>query len=891
MGVVYRAHDTRLDRPVALKVLPPEVVANAERKRRFIQEAKTASSLNHPNIITVYDIDHADGVDFIAMEYVAGKALEQIISRSGLPVSDCLRYGIQVADALARAHAAGIVHRDLKPANVMVTSAGHVKVLDFGLAKLSKAAEPGSDETVTAALTEEGTIVGTVDYMSPEQAAGRPVDARSDIFSFGLLLYEMITGHRAFHEPTKPQTLAAILDKEPTPIAALAPRAPVELQKLVSRCLRKDPDRRIQHIIDVKLLLEEISSDHESGRTAPAATTKRKGVGWAWIPTALIGVAATAAAVAYFVKQPSAPADFVLRRLTSDGGLSTDPALSPDGKLVAFASDRSGDGNLDIWVQNIADGTASRLTSNAADDRMPSFSPDGSRIAFRSDRGGGGIYIVSVLGGQERLIADKGYSPRFSPDGQWLAYIDGTRNTLTPSNGYIVSPTGGQPHRFRTDFVSVRDPVWSDDGKHILFLGSQEVIKQAGESYDWWVTDLKEGPAVRTYAMELIQKMGLERLSPGFLLVSPANWRRNRVIFAATIGDSRNAFELVLSPDTWRATELHRLTSGASQESNPDGTSARFVFSSFTTQSDLWQYSLRGTGEIAGEPERLTDDLAADLRPSLTLDGHHLVYTSTRTGNSDIWYRTLPAGKDKAVTASSKHEVWPIVSPDGSKVVYSTSNQITGLSLSQISAVFTSSIDGGIPQASCSECQWRPEDWSSDGKYQLFIWNVERKLVGGLLELATGKKVALIEHPISSPRLSPDGRWITFYEYINPQARRIWTARFKGAVPIPRTEWIPITDGKMLDRDARWSPEGDLLYFSSIRDGFLCMWAQRIDRESGRPSGEPLPVTHFHRSRFFFDNVYFAVGTSRIVMTLHETKGNIWMYEQMSQPATETARR
>ena len=270
MGVVYRAYDTHLDRLVAIKILPPEAVANVERKRRFIQEAKTASSLNHPNIITVYDIDQADGVDFIAMEYVAGKTLEQVIGRNGLPISDCLRYAIQIADALARAHAAGIIHRDLKPANAMVNAAGHVKVLDFGLAKLSKAAEPASDQTATVALTEEGTIVGTVDYMSPEQAAGKTLDARSDIFSFGLLLYEMTTGRRAFHEQTKPQTLAAILEKEPTPIAELVPRAPVELQKLVSRCVRKDPERRIQHIVDVKLLLEEISADIESGRNAAA---------------------------------------------------------------------------------------------------------------------------------------------------------------------------------------------------------------------------------------------------------------------------------------------------------------------------------------------------------------------------------------------------------------------------------------------------------------------------------------------------------------------------------------------------------------------------------------------------------------------------------------------
>ena len=190
-------------------------------------------------------------------------------------------------------------------------------------------------------------------------------------------------------------------------------------------------------------------------------------------------MAITAAAVAWFAKRSPVPADFMFRRLTSDGGLSTDPGLSPDGKLVAFASDRSGDGNLDIWVQHIADGTASRLTSNAADDRTPSFSPDGSKIVFRSERDGGGIYVVPVLGGQERLIAARGYRPRFSPDGQWIAYMDGTGNMFVPSNGYIVSSSGGQPRQFRKDFMAVRDPIWSEDAKPYLVFGLARTARRA----------------------------------------------------------------------------------------------------------------------------------------------------------------------------------------------------------------------------------------------------------------------------------------------------------------------------------------------------------------------------------------------------------------------------
>jgi eukaryotic-like serine/threonine-protein kinase len=877
MGVVYRAHDAHLDRTVALKLLPAEAVANPERKRRFIQEARTASALNHPNIITVHDIDSIDGIDFIAMEYVSGRTLEQVIGRQGLPAGEALKYAIQVADALARAHAAGIIHRDLKPANVMVTTEGQIKVLDFGLAKLFKDLEEISDETRTAALTEEGTIVGTADYMSPEQASGRQLDARSDIFAFGLLLYEMITGRRAFHEETKLLTLAAILEKEPRPIIDLAPRAPAELQKIVYRCLRKDPDRRIQHMIDVKLLLEDVSADIESGRTAPIAAPGNSRRHFVWVLALIAAFAATAASITWLTKRRPAPTHAVMRRLTSDGGLSTDAALSPDGKIVAFASDRSGDGNLDIWVQQIADRSASRLTSDASDDQAPSFSPDGSRIAFRSERDGGGVYVVSLLGGQERLIAPRGQQPRFSPDGQWIAYVETTPNLLLPSNGYIVPASGGQPRRFRQDFAAVRHPIWSDDGKHILFLGSRELSKRGEESYDWWVTPVGEGPAVATNVMELLSERGVR--GP----VVPGAWRNDRVLCAGFVGDSRNLFEVVVSPNQWQARDVQRLTSGATLDSVPDGSSARLVYSSLTTQSDLWSLPLRG-GITAGEPERLTDDTAEDRRPSLTVDGRHLVYTSVRSGNSDVRFRSLPAGQDRAVTDSPKHEVWPVISPDGRKVVYGVSPQLDGSLLPRLSSTFISPVDGGVAETNCTDCL-RPEAWSADGKYQLFLWGTLPYTVAGLLELSTGKKVDLICHPetaISSPRLSPDDRWIAFYEYTGPQSRRIWIAPFHGAAPVPQSQWVPITQGKELDREPRWSSEGDLLYFNSRRDGFLCLWAQRIDRSTGKPVGEPFAAAHFHRARLSYSSPeHFSVAGQRIVIALTETRGNIWMYAQV----------
>src|SRR6201997_2664535 len=277
MGVVYKAVDSRLGRTAAIKILSTGAL-NAERERRFVQEAKAASSLNHPNIVTIYDIDtqEIDGkrLQYIAMEYVAGETLDHLIGKKGLRVRDVLKYAIQIADALAAAHAAGIVHRDLKPSNVIVTPQGVVKILDFGLAKLSETEEADAyAETMHgegAPLTEEGTIMGTAAYMSPEQADGKPVDSRSDVFSFGSVLYEMATGQRAFPGGSKLSSLSAVLYKDPQPASQAVAEIPPELDRVIARCLKKDPERRWQTMADVKVALQELRDELESSQVAVA---------------------------------------------------------------------------------------------------------------------------------------------------------------------------------------------------------------------------------------------------------------------------------------------------------------------------------------------------------------------------------------------------------------------------------------------------------------------------------------------------------------------------------------------------------------------------------------------------------------------------------------------
>jgi serine/threonine protein kinase len=271
MGAVYEAVDHHLERRVALKILRPEKVTNPARRQRFVQEAKAASALNHPNIITIYDIGTADGVDYVAMELVRGRTLEGALSRRRLKIPQTLKYAVQIADALATAHAAGIVHRDLKPANVMITESGLAKVLDFGLAKLTHQEEvTEDDETRTErVVTDDGTVVGSAPYMSPEQAEGKKIDGRSDIFSFGLVLYEMLSGKRAFRAQTRLATMAAILNQEPVPLSEIVPGLPKELERIVTRCLRKDLVRRSQSMAEIKVALEELKEETESAPPPP----------------------------------------------------------------------------------------------------------------------------------------------------------------------------------------------------------------------------------------------------------------------------------------------------------------------------------------------------------------------------------------------------------------------------------------------------------------------------------------------------------------------------------------------------------------------------------------------------------------------------------------------
>ena len=401
MGVVYKAEDTKLDRPVALKFLAPHLLRDEEARKRFEREAKAAAKLDHPNICTVHEIDQAEGRTFIAMAFLEGQPLSERIKEGPLKLPEALSVAIQMAEGLEAAHAKGITHRDIKPDNVMLMSGsrGLVKLMDFGLAQLS-----GSSK-----FTREGTTLGTVNYMSPEQGEGAGTDQRTDIWSLGVVLYEMVSGQKPFRGEFDQAVIFSIMNETPEPLTGVRTSVPKELERIVNKCLAKKAAERYQVTADLLVDLQQVRRAIESDKPGTVAVPGRATTHSRWwlvVPSLMVMAGMIWWLVGTSRLEP--PPKFQLRQITRDVGLTGEPAISKDGKMIAYASDRAGEGNADIWVQQVAGGEPIQLSSHEADDKQPHFSPDGSQVVFRSDRDGGGIYVVPALGGSPRLLAERG---------------------------------------------------------------------------------------------------------------------------------------------------------------------------------------------------------------------------------------------------------------------------------------------------------------------------------------------------------------------------------------------------------------------------------------------------------------------------------------------------
>jgi serine/threonine protein kinase/Tol biopolymer transport system component len=894
MGIVYKARDVLLDRVLALKLLRGETL-HSMRARRFVQEAKSASSLNHPNIITIYEIFDIGDAPCIAMEYVTGESLEQRLAKGPLDFREGLDWAIVLADALGKAHAAGIVHRDVKPSNIMIAANRQLKILDFGLAKLTQMEESDAREH----LTQDGRIVGSPPYISPEQARGEIVDGRSDIFSLGCVIHEMFTANRPFERDSNVEMLAAVVRDEPKKLRSLKQELPPRLEKIVSKCLEKRRDHRFQSMEALRDELEGLRQTATLERLLATKTAPRFWHTWKmWFTGGLFAITAVLGLLwwRHATGQRSTPFP-VLTRITSDEGLTTDPALSPDGKLLAYASDRAGE-TLNIWIQPMAGGAPVRLTKDPTDDSEPAFSPDSSHIAFRSERDGGGVYVASILGGEEQLIVRKGRRPRFSPDGKWLAYWVGFSSGDPTSPGsnriFIIPSRGGTPRQIAPQFESALYPVWAPDAKRLLFLGASGKdsagtgaaltgTNRPADRMGWWMADLNGGPPVNTGVYSALMKQGLSVWASSGAGIAPDLWLPDRVLFSASFSntnafrDSVNIWSVPFSgrrvPSTGSARQL---TSGTAYESGIAAAGAgAIVFSSADMKTGIWMLPLnanQGTG--TGPLKELTRGAAFHGQPSATPDGSKVVYYSTTSGNMDIWILDVESGKESQLTFTPFGVAAPLISKDGSKVYYTTYGK---------RKVYVMAARGGESAGVCDDCgTW---NLSNDGANILYWYSTAKPIVSiGLIQVSTGRKLELIRHPqysLYQPHFSPDDRWIAFLAKTGQDRSRIYVIPFKGPVPSSVADWIPVTDGENVDDKPRWSPDGNLMYFISERDGFRCIWAQHLDNSTKHPVGTPFAVYHFHAHRRSLTNVglgplEISVAHNALIFNLGEVTGNIW---------------
>jgi eukaryotic-like serine/threonine-protein kinase len=705
MGTVYKARDHRLDRLVAIKVLSGKSSASPDRQARLIQEAKTASALNHPNIVTIYEFDMAGDPMFIAMEYIEGRRLDRLTPQKGLPIADALRFAVPIADALAAAHAIGIVHRDVKPSNIMVTAKGVAKVLDFGLAKVtgrekSQSAAIGEADatiTVTPNPTETGALLGTVAYMSPEQAEGKEVDARSDIFSFGVLFYEMLTGCRPFRGDTNLSTLAAIVNQEPRPVTQLAEGLPAELDRVLARCLRKDPARRFQTMADLKVALEELKEEADSGRLTagvPAPARKRT---WLW---AVAGAVMMLALVgAWILRRPASGPPERLVTVTSYPGLETQPNFSPDGRQIAFSWDGEKGDNYDIYVKLVGETNALRLTTDPAADSYPVWAPDGKRIAFRRSGAHRGIYTVSALGGAEQKFSDFAASGQmsWSPDGKWLAV-----SSADPTSAiYFLPAEGGEARR-----VSIpkapgfdRSPSFSPDGRQLAYADCTGV-----DTCDVYLADLGSADVPRGSA---------RRITNQNLTIFGLAWSREgrSVIYSGSRSSGRLFYLWRAEIDGRRPPQRLEIAGPHASDPSVSPVGSRLVFSRNLGDSDIWRYRIGG----AAEPlivSSLTED-----NPQFSPDGRRIAFGSDRSGEAtDIWVAQADGSKPVQMTTNpGPFQGSPRWSPDGRWIAFESEGEDGHWSVHAMDA------GGGRPRRlTQGPSNERLPFWSRDGKWIYF---------------------------------------------------------------------------------------------------------------------------------------------------------------------------
>jgi eukaryotic-like serine/threonine-protein kinase len=811
MGEVYRARDTRLDRTVAIKILAGNLSSDTTRKLRFEREAKTVSALNHPNICSLFDIGSQDGIDFIVMECIEGESLAQRLERGPLPTDQVLRIGAEIAGAIGIAHRTGVVHRDIKPGNIMLTKSG-AKLLDFGLARPTSAAANLASMTATSAepvspVTQEGTIVGTFQYMSPEQVEGKEVDARSDIFSLGAVLYEMLTGQRAFAGKSQLSVASAILEKDPAPIRSLQPLTPPSLDHVIQRCLAKDPDDRWQTGRDLAGELKWIASGasvsgDSSSSVSSAVSSHWKGSGIVgWIVAGVLGALLLAGALWWHRSRAVTEAMYFSAPLPfSAHGV----AISPDGHTIAVVGFKADERKNLIWLYQAGSRDAKPIegTENA---NFPFWSPDGKSLGFFAD---GKLKRVDVAGGPAQTLADSpnGRGGSWSSDGTIIFTPSGEMNIginrISAGGGAATPMTHVDPALHET---SERWPVFLPDGKHYIFMGFNIAATSAEQNIYLGEIDSNQ----RTLLVKA--QSNAAYAEPGYLL-----FYRDGILFA-------QRFDL----------RSYKLTGEPQAVLTQIQTLPRLGFAVFALSNDGLLVAQNGTSASLSRLlwyDRKGNEVGAVGAPgtysnvSLSPDGKSAASDNTdlESQNTDIWIYNVNREGARRMTFDPAIDAAPIWRPDGKGIVFASGRK-------PAFDLYVKNIDGAEDEKLIQPDQTRdryPVAWSPDGQNILLVQGAEMSYLH--VADSTARAFLKTSGTVRSGQFSPDGKWVAYAS--NESGRwEIYVTSFPGAVG----KWQVSNGG---GTQPRWRGDGkEIFYLSPDSKMMAVATTEGVSFTSGSP--------------------------------------------------------
>jgi len=815
MGEVYRARDTRLDRTVAVKILPSHLSDNHEAKQRFDREARAISLLNHPNICTLYDVGHQHGIDYLVMEFLEGQTLADRLMQGPLPLEQTIRYGAQIADALAKAHKLGITHRDLKPANIMLTKSG-AKLMDFGLAKESGPAalsvaltEMTADQ---AKLTQEGTIIGTLQYMAPEQLEGKEADPRTDIFALGEVIYEMATGQPAFSGKSRASLIAAILTTEPPPIAQLQPMTPPALDRVVKKCLAKDPDERWQSASDLAGELSwiaEAGSQTAQAKHGPTGRQRWERGGWLLAATFFLLVIAGGAAWWRADNRRLAPMYFH----ASVPFAANDVALSPDGHWLAMAAYSAQVSNSLLWTHEVGSRRSNSIegTEGAS---YPFWSPDSRFIGFFAD---GKLKKVEASGGQPQVLCDApiGRGGTWNRDGVILFSPNGFGGVfrVSSSGGSPVEVTKPDASRSET---SHRWPVFLPDGKHFLYLGANFSGQLENNAIFLGSLDSQEKRLIVSTSANAAYA------EPGYLLY---------------LRDSKTLVSQPFDPRRYVLSgEPHTL----SDEVLSFPTIDRAVFS-VSTGAILVTQTGKGASlsqlmwfDRSGNPAGTVGSAAAYNNVRISPDGHKIAVNQTEPGgrNVDIWIFEPARGATSRLTFDPAAHQAPIWSPDGRQILFTANRRLSMAFLVQ-NADGSGSAEELVGEVEIT-AQTNAWDWSHDGKYVLV--RRDNELWCYTLPERVAKPLLQAKWSVRNAQVSPDSRWVA---YASNETGR--TEVYVSAFPGFNGKWQVSGGG---GQEPIWRKDGKELFYLSA-DGK--MTAVPVTTGTSFAAGAPVTLFQTHR--------------------------------------------